>query len=270
MDASCEALPEKAMTRRTLRRASAPRQQDTLFRMIIRVLNGANRQYSSPIRYTNSLTDAATFSWDYERAEIIADGAIHAIGVVLGLAGGVVLLSIAFGTARSAEITPAIIYVVGLLSMLGLSAAYNMWPVSPRKWMLRRFDHSSIYLLIAATYTAFLLHVESGIVSEALLTIIWLTSAAGIALKLLWPGCLDRLSIGLYLMLGWSGALAYKPIAATLHPTTLWLIVVGGAIYSIGVLFHVWQRLRFHNAIWHCFVLSAATVHYVAVLSCVT
>ncbi len=218
----------------------------------------------------NSLTDAATFSWDYERAEIIADGVIHGIGVALGLAGGVVLLSLAFGTARRAEITPAIIYVVGLLSMLGFSAAYNMWPVSPRKWMLRRFDHSSIYVLIAASYTAFLLHVESGIVPPALLTIIWLTSATGIALKLLWPGRLDRLSIGLYLVLGWSGALAYKPIAATLHPTTLWLIIVGGAIYSIGVLFHVWQRLRFHNAIWHSFVLSAATVHYAAVLSCVT
>jgi hemolysin III len=217
----------------------------------------------------NSLTEAATFSWNYERAEIIADGVIHAIGVALGVAGGIVLLSIAFGTARGAEITSIIIYVIGLLSMLGLSAAYNLWPVSPRKWMLRRFDHSSIYLLIAATYTAFFLHMESGI-PAALLAVIWLTSAAGIALKLLWPGRLDRLSIGLYLVLGWSGALAYEPIAATLRPTTLWLIAVGGALYSIGVLFHIWERLRFHNAIWHSFVLSATTVHYAAVLSCVT
>jgi len=212
----------------------------------------------------------STFSWNYNRPEIIADGAIHAVGVALGIAGGVVLLSVAFQTARSAEITSVVIYVIGLLSMLGVSAAYNLWPVSPRKWMLRRFDHSSIYLLIAATYTPFLLHMKSGIVPATLLATVWLTAAVGIALKLLRPGRFDRLSIGLYLVLGWSGALAYEPVAAALRPTTLWLIAIGGALYSIGVLFHVWERLRFHTAIWHSFVLSAACCHYAAVLSCVT
>ncbi len=71
-------------------------------------------------------------------------------------------------------------------------------------------------------------------------------------------------------MLGWSGALAYEPIAEALRPITLWLIAIGGALYSIGVLFHVWERLRFHSAVWHSFVLSAACCHYAAVVSCVT
>ena len=211
----------------------------------------------------------ATFSRNYNRAEIIADGIIHLVGVALGVAGAAVLLIIAFLTARSAEITSTIIYVIGLLSMLGASAAYNLWPISLRKWMLRRFDHSAIYLLIAATYTPFLLHMNSGMVPYIVLVTVWLTAGVGIALKFGWPGRFDRLSIGLYLVLGWSGALAYEPIAEALSPITLWLIAIGGALYSIGVLFHVWERLRFHSAVWHSFVLSAACCHYAAVVSCV-
>lgn len=207
--------------------------------------------------------------WNYDRAEIIADGVIHTIGVVLGVVGAAVLLAIAFSAARSIEAGSVVIYVIGLLSMLGASAAYNLWPVSPRKWLLRRFDHSAIYLLIAATYTPFLLRMESGPVPGALLIVVWLTAAIGITLKLRWPGRFDRLSIVLYLVLGWMGLLAYAPVAEALGPLTLWLIAIGGALYSVGVIFHVWQRLRFHTAIWHGFVLSAAGVHYTAVLSCV-
>ena len=91
-------------------------------------------------------------SWDYDRAEIIADGVVHAIGVCLGLIGAVTIIVIAVKLERI-EVAPILIYVIGLVTMLGLSTAYNMWPVSPAKWVLRRFDHSAIYLLIAGTYT---------------------------------------------------------------------------------------------------------------------
>jgi hemolysin III len=210
---------------------------------------------------------ATTVTWNYDRAEIIADGIIHAVGIALGIAGAIVLLSIALTAAHRAEIAPIIIYIVGLLSMLGLSAAYNLWPISPRKWLLRRFDHSSIYLLIAATYTPLIWHV-GGAFPAAVLIVVWLTAAAGIVLKLGWPERFDGLSIVLYLVLGWSGILAYGPLAATLQPVTLWLVAIGGALYSIGVLFHLWERLRFHTVIWHGFVLIAALCHYTAVLSC--
>src|SRR5205823_9289066 len=81
-------------------------------------------------------------SWDYDRAEIIADGAVHGIGVCLGLIGAVTLVMITVGMERI-EVTPILIYVIGLVTMLAVSAAYNMWPVSPAKWVLRRFDHSA-------------------------------------------------------------------------------------------------------------------------------
>jgi hemolysin III len=209
-------------------------------------------------------------SWNYNRAEIVADGIVHAVGAALGIAGAAVLLAIAFHSAPGAEIGAVVVYVIGLLSMLGLSMAYNLWPVSPRKWLLRRFDHSSIYLLIAGTYTPFIWQMKSGILPTVLFVVVWLTAAAGIALKLFWPGRFDRLSIAFYLLLGWSGVLAYGPVAAALRPSTLWLIAIGGALYSIGVVFHVWERLRFHTVIWHGFVVTAALFHYVAVLSCVT
>ncbi len=164
---------------------------------------------------------------------------------------------------------PVTIYIIGLLSMLGLSAAYNLWPISPRKWLLRRFDHSSIYLLIAATYTPLIWHTE-GSLPIVVLIIVWLIAATGIVLKLGWPERFDGVSIVLYLALGWSGILAYGPIVSAFHPLTLWLIVIGGAFYSIGVPFHLCERLRFHTAIWHGFVLIAALFHYTAVVSCVT
>ena len=211
-----------------------------------------------------------TVTWNYDRAEIIADGAVHAIGIALGLAGAVILLMIALRAAHHAEIAPIIIYIIGLLSMLGLSAAYNLWPISPRKWLLRRFDHSSIYLLIAATYTPFIWQMKSGFLPTVLLIVVWMTAAAGIVLKLAWPERFDGLSIVLYLVLGWSGILAYGQVAEALHPLTLWLIIIGGALYSAGVPFHLWERLRFHTVIWHSFVLTAALCHYTAVLSCVT
>jgi hemolysin III len=213
---------------------------------------------------------AIEVSWNYDRSEIVADGIVHAIGAALGVAGAAILLAIAFHSAPGTEIGAVVVYVIGLLSMLGLSMAYNLWPVSPRKWVLRRFDHSSIYLLIAGTYTPLIWQMKSGITPTILFTFVWLIAAAGIALKLFWPGRFDRLSIACYLLLGWSGILAYESVAAGVRPMTLWMIVIGGALYSIGVVFHVWQRLRFHRVIWHGFVVTASLFHYVAVLSCVT
>src|ERR1039458_2737125 len=153
-----------------------------------------------------------TVSWNYNRAEIIADGIVHAVGAALGIAGAAVLLAIAFRSAPGAEIASVIIYVVGLLSMLGLSMAYNLWPVSPRKWLLRRLHHSSIYLLIAGTYTPFIWQMQSEIM-PILLVVVRVTAAAGIALKLFWPGRFDRLSIAFYLLLGWRGVPAWASTA---------------------------------------------------------
>jgi len=210
--------------------------------------------------------------WNYDRAETIADGAVHVLGIALAIAGAAVLLVIAVRHADVSQVTAVAIYLAGLMAMIGFSAAYNMWPLSPVKWWLRRFDHSAIYVLIAATYTAFVLPITAqsgGAAPLAILIVQWLAAAIGIALKLIFPGRFDRAAIALYLVMGWSGLSVIGPVAAALEPVTLALIVAGGVLYSAGVIFHVWRSLRFQNAIWHGFVLAAAGCHYGAVLTSV-
>lgn len=212
---------------------------------------------------------AGAIGWHYDRAEIVADAAIHALGVIAGVIAATALIVVAALFASPAEIAAISIYAAGLLAMLCLSAAYNLWPVSPRKWLLRRFDHSAIYVLIAATYTPFMAQIADRWIAGALLIGVWSVALIGILLKLFLPGRFDRLSVGLYLGLGWSGVVAYEAVAAALPHLSLWCLAAGGVLYSLGVIFHAWRRLRFQNAIWHGFVLVAAGCHYAAVLDLV-
>ena len=206
-------------------------------------------------------------SWHYDRAEIIADGIVHAIGVCLGFIAVVAIVVMAVKLERI-NVAPILVYVIGLVTMLAFSAAYNMWPVSPIKWVLRRFDHSAIYLLSAATYSPFLGQMKNALASAGLGIGVWLSAAAGVTLKLALPRRFDRLSIILCLLLGWSGIVAYDSLVSAIPGPSLWLLAGGGILYSFGTLFHLWERLRFHNAIWHGFVLLAAGCHYSAVLAC--
>ena len=208
----------------------------------------------------------AGFPWNYDRGEIVADGVVHAIGICFGLIGAVIIIVIASHGAKIVAIESVLIYAVGLLAMLGFSAAYNMWPVSPTKWILRRFDHSAIYLLIAGTYTPFIAQLKISFASGGLLAGVWITAGFGVVLKLVLPGRFDRIAVVLYLLLGWSGVMFYGSVIASLPSSTLWLLAAGGAFYSMGVIFHLWRSLRFQNAIWHAFVLLAAGCHYAAVL----
>src|SRR4051794_33523702 len=139
---------------------------------------------------------------DYDRAEITVDAVVHLIGLVFEVIGAIILIAYAARSNEAGELPVSIVYVLGLLAMLGFSAAYNLWPVSRIKWLLRRFDHSAIYLLIAATYTPFTVQMRSGLAS-GLLVGIWTAAAVGIVLKLVLPGRFDRLSLVLYLLLGW-------------------------------------------------------------------
>jgi hemolysin III len=217
----------------------------------------------------NSNSRPAEVIWNYDRVELIADGIVHAIGVSLGLAGAIAIVVVAANSLHTAEISSIVVYSVGLLSMLGFSAAYNTWPVSRAKWVLRRFDHSAIFVMIAGTYTPFIAQMKGDLVAMGVLIGVWLTAVVGIILKLLLPGRFDRLAVVLYLLLGWSGAVVYEPVAAALPSLSIWLLAVGGALYSVGVVFYAWRSLRFQNVIWHAFVLVAACCHYSAVLFCV-
>ncbi len=202
---------------------------------------------------------------DYSRAERLSDAVVH----VLGLA--VVLTAVPVLITRAAEwrgdvtaIVATAIYGGTFLAMILFSALYHMVPLERWKGVLKRLDHSAIYFKIAGTYTPFTL--LSGGHGTALLTGLWGAAVAGSGLKILAPNRFRWLGLVLYLGMGWVGVVAGWAVFAELSGPVLWLVVAGGALYSIGVVFFLWEVLPFHNTIWHVFVLAASILFYAAVL----
>ncbi len=218
---------------------------------------------------STSIHAAGAALWNYDRAELIADGIVHIVGICFGLIAATALLVLTAVYASARDVAVVSVYVAGLLAMLVLSATYNLWPISRAKWVLRRFDHSAIYILIAATYTPFIMELKESYFAVALLIGVWCVAIVGVVLKLALPGRFDRVAVGLYLAMGWSGTMLYDAVVKALPAMSIGFVVAGGVLYSLGVIFHAWQRLRFQNAIWHGFVLLGAACHYTAVLDLV-
>lgn len=198
-------------------------------------------------------------------SELLADGIVHALALLAGVIAFPLLLFHALQTAGIGTFAALAVYAAGFFLMWGFSLAYNMTPPSALKWLLRRFDHSMIYVMIAGTYTALIPHLSFGW-GLALGVVVWTGAVLGIAVKVVLPGRYDRLSILAYILLGWIGMIAIGPVSAALPAVSLWLIVAGGVTYVAGVAFYLWERLRFQAAIWHGFVAVAASLHFAAVV----
>ncbi len=201
----------------------------------------------------------------YSLGELLADGIIHAVALVAGLLAYAVLLAKVARDGNSWIFAAVAIYAAGFFLMFGFSLAYNMAPPSPLKWLLRRFDHAAIYVMIAGTYTALLTAAGLGGWTRLLLTLIWIGAGGGVLIKFFLPGRFDRLSIVFFLVLGFAGVFAFEPISARLPVPAMTLVIAGGATYVAGIAFYLWQNLKFQNAIWHSFVAGAAALHFAAV-----
>ena len=209
-----------------------------------------------------------TMTRPYSPAEVVADGIVHGIGLLIALALGSVLIAYAaLGTAPR-EVPALIVYVGSLLGVLAVSLAFNLSPVSRLKNALARLDQAAIFLFIAGTYTPLLAVTGNTPAASIMMAVVWGASLIGIALKLIVPQRFGRMAIALYLGIGWSGVLVFQTLAATLPATTLWLLLAGGISYSSGVVFHLWERLRFQNVLWHVCVVLGATLHLWAILDC--
>jgi hemolysin III len=199
----------------------------------------------------------------YSRAEYISDAAVHVAGLSLALvAVPALLVTAALARGDAPALVGTSVYGVALILMLACSALYNMVRRPDWSWLLRRLDHSAIYMKIAGTFTPFTLMSGQGM---ALTIGLWGAAALGIALKVAdpqrfrWPG------LALYLAMGWGGVALGASMFVTLPTPAITLIVIGGLLYTLGVVFHLWARLPFHNTIWHVFVLAASAAYYGAV-----
>ena len=204
----------------------------------------------------------------YSRAELICDGVVHLLGLLVAIGLGGMLIGMAGLVTAPAELPTICVYIASLIVVLSVSMAFNLTPANPLKRFLARLDQAAIFLLIAGTYTPILAALSGGSVSSLLLPMVWGAALVGIALKLIVPDRFGRIALLLYLGLGWSGLLVFQQLASQLPASTLWLLLAGGVAYSSGIIFHLWERLNFHNVVWHCFVVLGASLHLWAVLDC--
>ncbi|HVZ69194.1 MAG TPA: hemolysin III family protein [Rhizomicrobium sp.] len=199
----------------------------------------------------------------YSRLEHGADAVVHVLGIVFAVAASLWLLWNVSGFATVAAVS---VYCAGLLAMIVASAAYNLAPTGTLKEILRRFDHSAIFVMIAATYTPFAATRLGYPVGDEILALIWTAAVFGVGLKMFFPRRFEKVSVVLYLAMGWLIVTAIEPLAASVAAIDFWLLMGGGFIYSAGVAFYLIERIPFHKAIWHGFVLTAAVLHYTAIV----
>lgn len=202
----------------------------------------------------------------YSRGEEIANSVTHGIGVVLSIAGLAVLTAFATLLGNVWHIVSVSIYGATQILLYAASTLYHSIPIPSAKKVLRRIDHTAIFLLIAGTYTPFTLVNLRGPWGWSLLGIVWALAFIGIALqgfllhqKAIWNALV-------YIAMGWVVVVGVKPLLHAL-PSSGWLLLLaGGLAYSGGAIFYVWKRIPYNHAIWHLFVLLGSVFHYFAVL----
>ncbi len=202
----------------------------------------------------------------YTRGERAADAVMHVAGVSASLVAAPVLVALA-ALWREDPAVPlaAAVYGLSLVAMFAASAAYHLVRARPPlRELLRRIDHAAIYAKIAGTYTPFTV-LLGGDRTALILAGMWSAAGAGMLMKLLAPHRLEWLMLGLYLAMGWAVVVVGWPILGAMSTAALTLMVLGGVLYTLGVVFHLWESLPYQNAIWHGFVLVASFVFYAAV-----
>ena len=201
----------------------------------------------------------------YTRAELLADNCVHVTGVALSLLAAGALMVVAVRALPAVPAASLGVYAFGMVAVFACSAAYHLASRVRLKAILRRFDHAAIYVKIAGTYTPFAVKMGDA-AGLALLGAVWAITAFGATAKLLCPDRLVRTSYVLYLVQGWAVLAALGSLIPAVSGRALILLVAGGCLYTVGVAFHLWERLPYHKAIWHGFVLAASACHFASIV----
>ncbi|MCG9684903.1 hemolysin III family protein [Vibrio sp. Isolate23] len=198
--------------------------------------------------------------------EEIANTLTHGIGMVLGIVGLVLLLIKAVDhNADALTITSMSIYGGSMIVLFLASTLYHAIPYQKAKRALKTFDHCAIYLLIAGSYTPFLLVSLRTPLAIGLMIVIWTIALVGIIMKLAFVYRFKKLSLVTYLLMGWLSLVVIYQLAMNLDVGGLTLLAAGGVIYSLGVIFYVAKRIPYNHAIWHGFVLAGCACHFLAI-----
>jgi hemolysin III len=202
----------------------------------------------------------------YPWAEEIANSISHGFGVVFGIVGLVLLLVQAVDNgANATAITSYSLYGGSMILLFLASTLYHAIPHQKAKYWLKKFDHCAIYLLIAGTYTPFLLVGLDSPLARGLMVVIWSIALFGVIFKLAFAHRFEVLSLVTYLVMGWLSLIVIYQLVMRLAPGGVTLLAVGGVVYTLGVIFYASKRIRFGHAIWHGFVLGGCVCHFLAI-----
>lgn len=201
---------------------------------------------------------------DYSRAERIADGIVHVFGIGAALSGVIVLFAMVDQTLGWQTYTATAIYAGALILMLSASGAYHLLAHTSARPVLRRLDHAAIYVKIAGTFTPLGVMLGTGF-AYVMLLLIWMLALVGASAKMMTRR--GQMGTGWlpYFLLGVAGLVLFIPLAGMVSALSLMLMVLGGLLYTAGILFYCWESLRFANAIWHIFVLLASASLFVGI-----
>jgi hemolysin III len=203
----------------------------------------------------------------YSLGEEIANAVTHGIGVLLAIAGLAVLVGTAvMHGAGAGQIVPCVVYGVAMVLMFATSTLYHSFTHPRVKRVFRVLDHQMIFLMIAGSYTPFVLITLRGALGWTLFGIVWGIAAAGMVFEGFFTGRFKRASLALYLAMGWIIVFALKPLLAHMSAGGVRWLVAGGLCYTLGAGVYAFKKLPFHHAVWHLLVLAGSVCHYFAIL----
>lgn len=201
-------------------------------------------------------------TYTYTRREEIVNAITHGIGALLSIAALILLIVFASINGDPWKVVSVTVYGATMLIMYLSSTLVHSFPPGKLKDLFEIFDHSSIYLFIAGTYTPLLLVILRGTFGWTLFGVVWGIALIGIIFKAFFTKRFMILSTLFYIIMGWIITVAWKPLTASMAEQGVILLIVGGLCYTVGTIFYVWRSFPHHHAVWHLFVLAGSTLHF--------
>ncbi|WP_100331182.1 PAQR family membrane homeostasis protein TrhA [Bacillus xiapuensis] len=202
----------------------------------------------------------------FSRGEEIANSITHGVGAVFSIAALTLLIALSSIYGNVWHVVSFMVFGITMLLLYLSSTLVHSFPRGKVKDLFEIFDHSSIYLFIAGTYTPFLFLAVKGTLGWTLFGVIWGLALIGTVFKCFYVKRFLKTSTILYVVMGWLIVFAWEPLIQNISSNSVVLLVTGGILYTIGAVFYVWRGFKFHHMIWHLFVLAGSVSHFFSVL----